>query len=517
MNFQQGTLPWFLQHELRLWWRNFSGKWIVIGTMALFGIFMAVMLTLWLSFAAISDRIRQLMFFESIPDGLLWAAGGVCLLLFTFSLLSATHQTLSMMFERSDLDLLISSPISTKTVLTSRLLGLAIENFLGICLFFVPLTIVIVPLGFIRLLGIYPALFAICIITSSLAILINLALVKLLGARNARIVSQFMGYILSIVFFLLSQSATLFEKQLQAALVWWNQATLPNGFFHSQGWIWLPAKAIFSDFPSLTLLLISSAAILWLTVQVSHLAFVKGTQQSLTTKKNHPQSNQKIRFKTNSNWIFLLKEWRSIIRNPYILSRLLYTIIAYIPLLILVFQRSNAQSADRILATLSTGIPLFGATFSSTLGAICFSAEEAPDLLKSSPVPSNHLRWLKLLAVLIPGWLIASPLFIILVFRGGAWFSSGVVFLLATICHAILSLWSSRPIPLSSLFSGKKGMIEDYGLLILQLLSLMVFFVLALVVSQGNLLLTLIFLIIELFIMLGAYARSRSIGTSLGF
>jgi ABC-2 type transport system permease protein len=517
MKFQQGTLPWLLQHELRLWWRNFSGKWIIIGVMALFGILTTLMVTVWLSLTTISDRIRHLMFSGPIPDVLLWAAGGTCLFLFTVSLLSAINQSLAMMFERSDLDLLISSPVSTKTVLTSRLLGLAIENFLGSCLFIVPLTLIATLLGFIRLLGIYLALFAICTITSSLAILINLTLVKLLGARNARIISQFIGYIVSIGFFLLSQSSTLFTEQFQAASVWWGQATRPNYFFHSQSWIWLPAKAIFSDFPSLMFIIISSALMLWLTVEISHFAFVKGTQQSLTTKKNQPQSNKKARFQNNFNWVFLLKEWRSIIRNPYILSRLLYAIIAFVPLMILTFQKNNDQSTDRILAILAMGIPLVGATFTSTLGPICFSAEEAPDLLKSSPLPSNHLRWLKLLAVLIPGWLIAAPLFVILVLRGGAWFSTGMIFLLATTCHAILSLWSSQPIPLGSLFSSKKGTTGDYGLFILQGISYMVVFGLALATAQENLILMLIFLIIELVIMLSAYARSRSIGTSLGF
>jgi ABC-2 type transport system permease protein len=517
LKLQQGTLPWLLQHDLRLWWRNFSGKWIIVGIMAFFGISVALMLVLWLSLLAMSDRVRQLMFSGSLPDGLLWTAGGIFISLFTFSLLSATNQSLSMMFERSDLDLLISSPVSTKTVLASRLLGLAIGNFLGICLVIVPLTLVTIPFGLFRLLGIYPALFAMCIITSSLAILINLALVQLLGARTARTVSQLIGYLLSIGFFLLSQTSTLFPEQSQAALTWWHQATLPTGFFHSQSWIWLPARAIFADFRSLTLLITSSGLMLWLTVEVSHLAFVKGTQQSLTTKKNQSQSTKKIHFRTNFNWIFLLKEWRSIIRNPYILSRLLYAIIAFVPLMILTFQKGNAQSTDGILAILSTGIPLAGATFTATLGVICFSAEEAPELLKSSPVPSNHLRWLKLLAVLIPGWLISSPLFVILVFRGGAWFSTGIVFLLATTCHALLSLWSSRPIPLNSLFSNKQGTTGDYGLFMLQFISYVVLLGLAVGVSQANLLLILIFSIVELAVMLGAYGRSRSIGTALGF
>ncbi len=517
MELQQGTLPWLLKHELRLWWRDFSGKWIIIGVVAFFGIFIASMLVLWLSLSAMFERIRQLTFSGSLPDALLWTAGGIFVFLFTLSLLSATNQSLSMMFERSDLDLLISSPVSTKTVLASRLLRLAIGSFLGICLLVVPLTLVAIPLGFIRILGSYPALFAMCIITSSLGILINIGLVQLLGARTARTVSQFIGYLFSIIFFLLSQSSTLFQEQSQAALDWWHQVTMSNGFFHSQSWIWLPAKAIFFDFPSLILLITSSALMLWLTVEVSHLAFVDGTQQSLTTKKNQPQSTKKIHFRSNFNWIFLLKEWQSIIRNPYILSRLLYAIIAFVPLMILTFQKSNAQSTDGILAILSTGIPFAGATFTSTLGAICFSAEEAPELLKSSPVPSNYLRWLKLLAVLIPAWVISSPLFVILVFRDGAWFSTGMVFLLATTCHALFSLWSSRPVPISSLFSGKQVPSGDYGLSVLQFLSYMVLAGLALSVFRENLLLILIFLTIELVLMLGAYWRSRSIGTSLGF
>jgi ABC-2 type transport system permease protein len=516
LKFQQGTLSWLLQHELQLWWRGFSGKWIVIGAVAFMGIVVAVMSILWLSLSSIDGRIRQGIFSGSLPDGLLWMAGGVFVLLFGLSLISATNQSLAMMFEQGDLDLLVSSPVSMRTVLASRLLVLAIENFLGICTLIVLPSLIAIALGFIRILGSYPALLAMCLVTSGLGMLINIGLVRLLGARTARMVSQFIGYIFSVGFFLLSQSATLFRVQFQAALAWWHQATMPDGCFYSQSWIWLPAKAMFADLPSLTLLIAGSALTLWLTVEVSHQAFMQGTQQSLTTPNKRLTSTERIHFGTNFNWIFLLKEWKSIVRSPYILSQLLYAIIAFIPLAILTFQKSNTQSIDGILTILAMGLPVAGATFTSTLGAVCFSAEEAPELLKSSPVASYHLRRLKLLAVLIPGWVISFPLFLMLIIKGGDWFSTGIVFMLATICHTLFSLWSSRPIPLASLFSKQQGS-GDYGLLILQSISFVVLVGLAVGVAQKNWLSIGIFFTTELILVVAAYWRSREIGTSLGF
>lgn len=517
MKFQQGTLPWLLKHELRLWWRGFSGKWIVIGTMGFFGILVTLTLVLWLSLAAMSDRIRQQIFAGSPPDSLLWTAGGLFVFLFVFSLLSSINRSLAMMFDRSDLDLQISSPVSTKTVLASQLLGVAIENFLGISGLILLPSFLAICLGFIQILASYPALFATCIITSSLGILINLTLVKLLGASLARTAAQFIGYVLSIGIFLLSQSSTLFQAQSQAALAWWSQATLPKMFFHSQSWIWIPARAILADLPALILLVAGSALVFWLTVEIAHRAFIAGIKQSLTTQRSQSRSTKKVNFNNNFNWLFLIKEWRSIARNPYVLSRLLYAIIGFIPLIVLTFQKSFDRPADGILTVLSIGLPVVGATFTSTLGTICFSAEESPDLLRSAPMPSSHLRWLKLLAVIIPSWAIASPLFITLFIKNGAWFSTGIVFFLATACHALLSLWSSRPIALDRLFSNQQGTEGDYGLVILQTLSYMVFVGLALSANKGDLFLTLVLLTIELILMTSAYWRSRSIGTSLGF
>jgi ABC-2 type transport system permease protein len=93
-------------------------------------------------------------------------------------------------FERGDLDLLLSSPLPSRRVLTVRAVGIATTPFLW---FAAILTIVILPLaavGEVRWLAVYPMLAAIALLASATGVSLAMALFRLLGARRTRTVGQ---------------------------------------------------------------------------------------------------------------------------------------------------------------------------------------------------------------------------------------------------------------------------------------------------------------------------------------
>ena len=128
------------------------------------------------------------------------------------------------------------------------------------------------------------------------------------------------------------------------------------------------------------------------------------------------------------------------------------------------------------------------------------------------------LRRFKLMAVLIPTWLLVSPLFVILILRGEPWLPALAVFLGATVCSAFLGLWNAQPISIAGLIKRQRQKIsKDSVLAVLQFISFFVWMFLGFQMSQGNLIAILSSIGLITILMLIAYQRSRVLGSSLGF
>ena len=521
LDFRAGNLPWLLRYELWLWWRELRGKWFIIALAVLFGVLMVGPLLLWSSFSSTNEGLPQDLLFDALSDRLLWAAVTAWVFFFFVAFIQAIGQSLIALFDRGDLDLLVSSPISTKAIFASRLIGVAIKIFLGISVFIVLPSLVAVLAGFGRFLGIYPALMGLCLMATSLAMLVTLWLVRLIGARQARIWSQVLASLLWAAFFLITQLPNLMEQDsVGSARIWLSLTTLfaGNPAFDAESWIWFPARAIFFDPIAVLLTLLMSTACVWLTVETLHHTFINGTQQSLTLKRRKLNSASTTRFNSSLSRVILLKEWRVIGRNPYLLSRTLLSILLLIPLTITLLRGSNPDAIVGMNTTFLTVGPLMGISLTAQLALICLSGEEAPDLLRSSPTEGPVLRRFKLLAVLIPVWLLLSPLILILMVQGESWLPTLVVLVGATTCHALLSLWNARPISLASILKRQRQESNSDPVLgFLNVISSFIWVFVGFQTGQGSLVSALIGLTVVGVLMLVAYWRSRKLGSSLGF
>ena len=524
MKVNHSRLPWLLRHEMRLWWRELRGKWFLIVMVILIGIPMLGLSIFGQSIDFRSDEVSGNLLLAHLTEQFLWLAVGVYLFFFFCAFTYAMRQSLVALFDRGDLDLLISSPISSKIIFASRLITVALEIFLSLSLFLILPSLIAVILGFICLLGIYPTLMAICLTATSLAILITLWLVQLVGARRARIWNQVFTSLLWAGFVLITQLSNLSisdnSDNIDSGQFWNSWAGLfgEASILNAESWIWFPARAIFFDPVAIVLTFLISGVIFWLTVEKLHHTFINGTQQSLTIKQNKPSSISITRFKNSLNQVVLLKEWRIIGRNPYLLSQTLLSIIFLIPLLVMVLQDNVPNGLSNLSTIVSISSPVIGNSLTSQLALICISGEEAPDLLRSCPCRDRDLRLWKLMAVLIPVWLLLSPLFVILMMCGEAWLAPMMVFIGATICCAFLSLWSASPIALSSLSMQQRQKVNtDPVLGVLKLISIFLWLFLGFQVSQGNIIWVLLGISFIALLMSIAYKRSCLIGSSLGF
>lgn len=521
MRLKVGTLPWLLWHELQLWWRELRGKWLIVAGALIFSVVLILLVTVWMAVFSTNPGLRTTWSSITQSDAALWTAVVIWIFMFLYLFPLAMGQSVIALFDRGDLDLLVASPMSSQVIFASRLLSVAIELFLGLCLFAVPISFFLLLSGLFQLLGIFPALMGLTLSTASLAMLLTLWLVKLFGARRARTIAQVLTLVLTAIVFIAAQAPNLFQRSDPRGFSNWLAQMQPwfggSGLLGAGSWLWFPARAMFFDLPSVLLTGLVSGGLAWLTVETLHRSFIDGTQQSVTLKQSR-RPVQETRFTSGLNQIVLLKEWRVIGRNPYLLSQTFLSIVFLIPLLFVLWRNDRGSAIASLSTVVTSAGVLIGCNLASTMTLICLSGEEAPDLLKSAPVVGTQLRRLKLLAALIPVWLVLSPLFVILLLKGEAWVLPLLVFVGATTCTATLRLWNSKPISLAGLIARRRqNPSSDVVLGLLEGVDVVAWIVVGFQLNSGNGAAVVVALMVIAGVMVMAYHRSRQLGTSLGF
>jgi ABC-2 type transport system permease protein len=504
MTLKVATLPWLLAHELRLSWRERRGKRMVaIGVLAL-------MLTL-VTFALVNDAqvdFKQVITADPLPPQVLGLAIQGMALGFVMAFLQALRASTITLFERGDLDLLVSSPLSSRVIFASRLLGMAVGIFFTIGAFVLIPGLIVIALGWFRLLGLFPTLLALCLLGTSLALLTNLVLMRFFGPGRTRTLASLMV----IPAILLVRYANAQPQQL---------AELSQRFplLAADSWLWFPTRAIFSDPLALLMLFGVTTAVVWLTVETLQGWFMAGTRVgpgTNPTTQAPPGSTtpeqETLTFQSGLPRLVLEKEWRVMRREPDLLPRLALAVVLLVPLVGSVFQPGEPTAESG--AMLPGVIVVMAMAVTTALANLSICGEEAPELLQAAPVAAGQLRFLKLLAVLIPTWVVMVPLVVLLALQGTPGLALGMVVVVVTVATALLRLWNGKPVPAAGLRRGRLNPSRDRVLSLLEWANYGICLVLGLQLTLAITGLGIIALALLGLLMAGAYGRYRQLEPS---
>jgi ABC-2 type transport system permease protein len=449
----------------------------VIGIILI--LLLAVHLILWF----ILRNMRGTIMLEPSSLGFVYLIGTAIMLgVFSLALTFAINRSVLALFDRGDLDLLVSSPLSSKTIFMTRAAGIVATVFLGFFLLAIPVVSGAIILGLPQLTGIYPTLLALVLLATSAGMLITLSLVRLFGARSARTIAQILASLVSVAFMAAYYigifggfGAILTSEALQG----WLERLSSGGTLRSDSLVWLPARALFLDPFALALVLLISGTIFWFTVHLAHQRFITGTQESLTVRRQVRRGSDRVKFRSGLVAVTLHKEWKLILRDPYLVSQTLLQFLYLVPLAVLIYRGDITVGAAGTPAEtlfrggLGTGVVLIGGILAGHLSRICVSGEEAPELLVSSPARSTSLRWLKLAASLAPAWFLCLPLLLLLAVQGAhGWPILLLCFVGITLCTGLINLWNAKPVPRRDLFKNEALVGRDIILSILDLVVL---------------------------------------------
>jgi ABC-2 type transport system permease protein len=445
LSLRPGSSLWLLRHEVRMYFFNAS-----LGSkkgVAKRGMSKSIM-ALWIAVFAIVHAFAFLTLGKR--DGVVMStqlvAGltGLFAVVASLMLSSGLKSSVEVLFTRGDLDLLLSSPLSSRGIFTVRLAGIVIGVSSVFLFFLTPFANAGLVLGQYRWLGIYPLILATATVAASLSMLFTLGLVRLLGVRRTRVVAQIVGALAGAMFFLLSQAYSQTAGGFrQRASDWLVPLLSPGGALGPDSIVWLPGRAILGD--PLPLLAVSIIAIITflLTVRFTHGFFVRGVQQAVSVVRaaEVPLGGQRYRFGRSLTHAVIVKEWRLIARDQQLISQVLLQLLYLLPLCFVLLARESAR-----MPGIGASLTFLCGSLTTALAWVIISAEDAPDLLRASPSSMATIRRAKLVAVAMPALAIISlPLVWVLTRDARAAMLMFATVTASVVTSALISMWCGRP------------------------------------------------------------------------
>ncbi len=442
-----GSFGWLVAHDLRLGFLRtramFRDARPITLLLILLGVFAVFHLLAWPAAAwfvgARTDAAAGSMYYPALA----------CAALFVLPWLVAqalTNATRAL-YSHGDLDLLLASPISPRTILAARALAIALDGFLSVGIFLFPIVDMNACLDGWRWLAVYPAVLSSSLFATALGLVVTVALFVTLGPRRTRFFAQILATFIASAFVLGIQIVNVLPAAMYEQIVAAVNTPPPGSLLDRDGPLWLPVRAATGDLSALAgwgALSIALFAVVSIGLGPQFIASaVQSAGVAAATAKPAPDKPP-ARFLAGAATALRRKEWRLLRRDPFLFSQLLLQIVYTLPISIVIW-RSQGPQGSLALAT-SPCIVVIAAQVSASLAWLAVSSEDAPDFLASAPVASAFVRNRKLEAILAPLILLmALPCIGVATREPGAALLTAVFASGAAASTALLNIWRPHP------------------------------------------------------------------------
>jgi ABC-2 type transport system permease protein len=428
---EAGTLSWLAAHELRLSWRD----WVSLMTAGrrrraykvgiALGVFAAVMhvFAYWLV-----ARYADVALTTDVPT--LVALTGTITVAMSLLLSQAMESVTRAFYTRADLELILTSPVSTRKVFAVRMIRIAGSTVLLAVLLAAPFIDVLALRGGARWLAAYGVVASIGALATAISLALTVALFRLCGAKRTRLIAQIVAAVIGAAFVISLQLVAIFSSgslsrfsALQSHWVLTHAPALDASF-------WWPARAVLGDLASLAAVLGVSAAILAGAIVLfsrrfgDHALAAAGVSNATVR-----QRRRSVRFRHQSpRQALRAKEWMLLRRDPWLISQTLMQILYLLPPALLLW--ITFRAGNEAYVVLIPVIVMAAGQLSGGLAWLTISAEDAPDFVASAPIAPSSVLLAKVEAVIGMIALVFAPMVAILAFdslRAGVILALGVL------------------------------------------------------------------------------------------
>jgi ABC-2 type transport system permease protein len=440
-----GSILWLLRHELRVGWRRMDRRggreralWVRL--IFLFGLPIVLTLALGLPLAALLDRAPLVL----RPDTAAFAAAGL-FAFFTIMLSQTLSLAVDALFQRGDLDLLFSSPLDPRRILTIRFLAVAVDCVTTFGYFLAGPLLLMAVLGHVEGLMGLVLLAALALAASGTGFLLATALLQVLGPKRTRTAAQIMSAVLGAAVFMATQIRTLIGDEKAESFTLLAARLAREGKLDIPGLDW-PLRALLGQpLPMLGIAAVS-AAIFWLSIALLGPRFANDAAAAAGAGGAQRRASRGLTaFASGAFAATLRKELRLLARDPGLITQVLVRVLYMAPVALLLLRQAN-EGGSLMMPGTAAALSFVSGQIAASLTWITVSAEDAPDLLAASPTPISTLRQAKLAAAVLPTAALLAPFLIpLLVIAPRVGLAATAGCMAAAAAASLINVWWQQP------------------------------------------------------------------------
>ena len=437
MSLAPATMPWFAAHEWRLMWRDGIAMMtgghptrrivlaiIVVLAALLLHVMANAILAPWIANGIVADKPTLVL------------VSGTVFLFWTVMLSQSLESVTRVYYARSDLDLILSSPASSRQLFAVRTGITALTTLLLACLLASPVVNVLVLHDGPRWLTAYLALAALSALATAISVLITLGLFRIAGPRRTRFIAQIIAAVVGAGFVIGIQAVAILHFGNMSRFALFAEPEFIGWMPGTASLAWAPAKAAFGDWTALATVAIIGFGTLAATIAVAAAGI--GAQRQVRHRGT-------VRFRPRSQKQQLrVKEWKLLARDPWLLSQTLMQILYLVPPALYLWI-SYGQTAGTYVVVIPVLVMAIG-QLSGGLSWLAISGEDAHDLVVTAPVPPSAVLQAKIEAVAAIIIVVLAPV-IVLMLLASAWLAAvtAVFALVSSASATAIQLWFRVP------------------------------------------------------------------------
>lgn len=440
-----GSTLWLLRHELRLNLRGFLARRSRGGRRGALFLGLTIVLICLVAGVPLGLLLRRAQVAATpvvavVTDVVL---GGIFLLMLSQTLYAATDA----LYDRADLDLLFSSPLQPRRVMTVRFLGVAATVSAVFAGFISPLLLPVALIGHPAWLSVYPVLLALGLTATAAGLALSAALFRLIGPRRTRTVGQVLAAIIGAGLFLFSQSRNILGAQGSASLAQSAARLAAGPGYRPPPFADWPLRAMLGDPLPLGALTLGGAAIFLVVANVlgrSFAADAAAAAGASAGSSRRPRRSARP-FAEGPLRATFVKELRLLARDPALIAQVLLRVLFLVPLGAILLRQAGTHQGLLLPASVGA-LCLIASQIAGSLAWIVISGEDAPDLIAASPAPPRLVDRAKLAAALAPLAVLMAPIVLpLIVLSPWAGVAASLGASASAVATALLNLWWQRP------------------------------------------------------------------------
>ncbi len=250
------STTWLAHHEFRLAWRDWWSM-LTAGKPHRTRVVVIAMLV----FAAVMHLIAFSIvakFAEIDPDadrGTLVVITGCALLGWSLMMSQAMELVTRAFYARSDLDLILSSPINSQRVFAVRIATMAASTVAMAVLLAAPFINILAWRGGAHWLSAYGVVVAVGATAAALSVALTVALFRTIGPKRTRLAAQIVAAIVGATFVIGLQVAAILSYGTLSYFTFLHSDLLVSFVPAIDSVVWWPARAVLGDFTALAAVL----------------------------------------------------------------------------------------------------------------------------------------------------------------------------------------------------------------------------------------------------------------------